>query len=122
MAKNTPKDMITDYDKGTDALVIHREGARSSGSIELGDIIIDLDQKGEVVGLEFLQAAKQLTSLFSQPISKQMLEKITSCAMKTKHVGKNVFVTIELAMAGHQFEETVIPVPIIEQRLIEAEA
>ncbi|MFH1588817.1 MAG: DUF2283 domain-containing protein [Candidatus Diapherotrites archaeon] len=65
----------SDYDFQEDLLYLYDEKKKSSGSIELGDLVIDLN-KGEIVGLEIFNASKYLSSLTNKKITKTDLRKI----------------------------------------------
>jgi len=65
-----------DYDFDEDLLYFYNESKKSSGSIELGEIIVDLEKKGEIVGLEMFGASKYLSELTNKKISKESLKKM----------------------------------------------
>ncbi len=65
-----------DYDFDEDLLYLYNSGKKASGSIELGDLVIDLEKRGEVVGLEFFNASKYLSNLTNKKITKSLLKKI----------------------------------------------
>ncbi len=65
-----------DYDVEEDLLYIYNENKKSSGSIEFGDLIVDLEKKGSVVGLEIFGASNYLSELTNKKITKKDLEKM----------------------------------------------
>lgn len=54
------------YDKENDDLFIYQKELKSSGAIELGNLIIDLDEKGNLVAIQIINASE----FFSKFISK----------------------------------------------------
>ncbi len=61
--------MKINYDKTIDALYIYLKKSKVAKTVEMnGRLIIDLDKKGDVVGIELLDASEQLSkkSLESQ--------------------------------------------------------
>jgi len=65
-----------DYDSDEDLLYLYNTNKKSKGSIEFGDLIVDLEKKGEIVGLEIFGASKYLSELTNRRITKQSLKKI----------------------------------------------
>lgn len=65
-----------DYSFEDDLLYLYNENKKSNGSIEFGDLIVDLEKKGEVVGLEIFDASKYLSELTNKKITKQNLKRI----------------------------------------------
>ncbi|MBN2127086.1 MAG: DUF2283 domain-containing protein, partial [Candidatus Diapherotrites archaeon] len=66
----------SDYDFQEDLLYLYNKSKKSKGSIELGELIIDLEKKGEIVGLEIFNASKYLSNLTNKKITKSDLKKI----------------------------------------------
>lgn len=66
----------TDYDSEEDLLYLYNENKKSKGSIEFGDLIIDMEKKGNIVGLEIFGASKYLSELTNTKITKDALEKM----------------------------------------------
>jgi len=49
-----------DYDMRNDSLYIYTKGWKYKGSLDLGDIIISISEDGEIIGIEILDASKNL--------------------------------------------------------------
>lgn len=62
-----------DYDANNDDLFVYLEESQSSGSVEIGDLIIDLDKNGNLVAMEILEASKFFKKIISEFIE---IEKI----------------------------------------------
>ena len=102
-----------DYDPESDSLAIFFADRKSSTSIENGDIVIDIDYKKNIVGIELLNATKILSYLTKQQIVKDTLERITDCALETKQFGNNIIVKFALTLSNKKIIENTIAVPIM---------
>ena len=81
------------YDAEVDILVIDRESRAPEEyekSLPLGDYIVDLDQDGEFIGLELLNASKNL------PFSKEELENIKDVKLDLKESDKATTIGLDL--------------------------
>jgi len=65
-----------DYDLEEDLLFLYDENRKSQGSVEFGDLIVDLEREGKICGLELFEASKYLTDLTGRKIGREDLEKI----------------------------------------------
>ena len=65
-----------DYDEENDLLFLYDEKEKSGGSIEFGDLIIDLKRDGKIVGMEIFGASNYFSELTDRKISVQDLKKI----------------------------------------------
>ncbi len=87
------------YDKAQDTLVLFQED-KSHGTIEFGEsILIDLDSKMNIVGIEFFNASKTLTHLMQRRIAKTDLANIKNAKLfSEKRAGLiTAFFTIQFA-------------------------
>ncbi len=87
------------YDKAQDTLVLFRED-KSHGTVEFGEnILIDLDAKTNIVGIEFFDASKTLSHLTKHRITKTDLAKIKNAKLfSEKRAGLiTAFFTIQFA-------------------------
>jgi len=75
----------TDYDAEEDLLYLYNENKKSKGSIEFGDLIVDLEKQGTIVGLEIFEASKYLSELTNKKITKEILDKM----QKNNHLFRN---------------------------------
>lgn len=75
-----PAKFKLDYDEEEDLLYLYDERKKASGSVEFGDLIIDLEKGGRVVGMEIFGASEYLSELTNKKITKQDIKKIQSAA------------------------------------------
>jgi len=66
-----------DYDEASDTLFLCSQKEKAANSIAIGNVAVDYSKKGEVVGLEFLDASKTIPPLLLA-CPKQLLERQTS--------------------------------------------
>ena len=59
------KEFKFDYDEENDDLFIYLEGAFSDGAVELGDLVLDFDSKGNLVAMEIINASTFFSKLVS---------------------------------------------------------
>jgi len=64
------KKTFLDYDEGNDSFFLYKN-KKVKGSIKAGNLIIDIDYNGNIVGLEFLDASEFFKTL---KITKEMLK------------------------------------------------
>lgn len=101
-----------DYDEEEDLLYIYNENKKSKGSIEFGDLIVDLDKNQNVVGLEIFDASKYLSYLTNKRITKKQLKKIETASLFFS-VEKG-FILIKFVLPLNKER---IPVPIMIQNM-----
>ncbi|MBD3390246.1 DUF2283 domain-containing protein [Candidatus Micrarchaeota archaeon] len=63
-----------------------QKGAKSAGSVEIGPVIIDMDEEGKLVAMEFMNAKEYLSSSTEKNISEMglLLENLQECRIGTK--------------------------------------
>ena len=98
-----------DYDAENDLLYLYNPAKKSKGSIEFGELIIDLEKKGEIVGLEILEASKYLSELTGRKITKTALKNLENASVS--HSARNGTVMIKI-MLKIEKEEILAPVAI----------
>ncbi len=64
-----------DYDSRNDDLFIYLEG-KSKGAVELGNFILDFDEKGDLVAMEILNASEVLSKIISKIIELNKIKEI----------------------------------------------
>tara|TARA_Y100000310_G_scaffold68926_1_gene64244 strand:+ start:260 stop:622 length:363 start_codon:yes stop_codon:yes gene_type:complete len=107
-----------DYDGESDDLFLYSD-TKSKGSIEIGDVILDFDHKGDLVGIELLQATKFLKDSIvkedSSLVSKSFLSSLEACTVETKQQANFLFIKIQLS--GKK-ESIVCPInaPLIKEK------
>jgi uncharacterized protein YuzE len=100
-----------DYDNQADSLFIYAPTAKSSGSIELGDIIIDLNNEGKFVGIEILNATSFLTDITEQKNTKSILKNLIECNLKMTY--KKGITTIMITLLSNYKMNQEIKFPFI---------
>ena len=97
-----------DYDKESDDLFLYAK-EKSKGSVEIGDLILDFDRKGKLVGIEMLNATKFLSDCVADKdaVSKELLSNLVKCEVEVKQ--KNNFLFIKIFLIG---KKITIPCPI----------
>ena len=62
------KKFSIDYDDVNDSLFVYSPDVKSSGSVEMGNFVFDLDSVGNLVGMEILDASEFFKVVFSKMI------------------------------------------------------
>ncbi len=65
-----------DYDIENDDLFAYLEGKKSSGAVELGDFILDFDNKGNLVAIQILNVSEVFKKVLSKIINIAQLKQI----------------------------------------------
>ena len=102
----------TDYDSEEDLLYLYNDGKKASGSIEFDDLVVDLEKKGEIVGLEIFGASKYLSELTGKKISKSDLQKIEETEFS--FTAKKGTIIIKIALP---IENMLVPAAIAVQNM-----
>lgn len=93
------------YDYGEDLLYLRQRDQKSYGSVELGsDIVIDFDNKLNIVALEFFNASKVLGDLVGKRVSKKLLREVKNADFYTMKRGGLVLVVFRLEVSNVRFE------------------
>lgn len=99
-----------DYDKESDDLFLYSD-RKSKGSIEIGDIVLDFDPNGVLVGIEFLNTIQFLKNSVTEEVKNQIdktfLSNLLKCEVETKQ--QNNFLFIKIILIG---KKTTISCPI----------
>jgi uncharacterized protein YuzE len=107
------KNVVFLYNKTDDVLSIERKrkDVRVKGSIDIGEVILDVSDKGSVIGIEFLNASKNIG------ISKDVLSKIEEVHFNVRQgIG---FIVVRLAFFLDKKEYThTTHVPISSEALM----
>jgi len=64
------------YDSGEDDLFVYIKGRKSAGAIELGNFILDFDEKGDLVAMQILNASEVLSKILSKIIELSQIKQI----------------------------------------------
>jgi len=62
------KKFSIDYDDENDSLFVYSPNVKSSGSVEMGNFVFDLDSSGNLVGMEISDASEFFKVVFSKMI------------------------------------------------------
>lgn len=107
----------TDYDREADDLFVYAK-EKSKGSIEVGDLVLDFDNAGRLVGIEILNATKFLADCTAdkEGISKHFLSELNKCEVEVKK--KSNFLFIKLILTGKDMRKISCPInaPIVTER------
>jgi uncharacterized protein YuzE len=68
-----------DYDKDNDDLFMYKKDAKSTGAVELGNVVLDFDYTGDLVAIQIMHASKFLTEATTKTISRTALQGIKEC-------------------------------------------
>ncbi|MDD5163357.1 MAG: DUF2283 domain-containing protein [Candidatus ainarchaeum sp.] len=96
-----------DYDFEEDLLFLYDENKKSKGSIEFGELVVDLEKNGKIVALEIFDASKYFTDLTDRKITRQMLSKIENASFSCIEKKGTVFVKIILPIEKEQVPATI---------------
>ncbi len=97
-----------DYDMRNDSLYIYTKGKRYKGSLDLGDIIIDIiSEDGDIMGIEILDASKkfkipkyELKNIISFKIVIEITKDIVKINMKIVVLRRNKKVEKSIIVKG----------------------
>jgi len=98
-----------DYDSENDMLYLYNSGKKSKGSIEFGELVIDLEKKGEITGIEIFDASKYLSELTSKKISKKTLMELENASFTCS--ARKGTVIIKITLKTHE-EKILAPLAI----------
>ena len=62
------KDFKFDYDSENDSLFVYLENSKSNGAIEMGNFVLDFDEKGNLVAMEILEVSNVFKTVLSKMI------------------------------------------------------
>ena len=65
-----------DYDSENDDLFIYLEGKKSCGAIELGNFVLDFDDKGFLVAMQIFNASEVFSKILSKMIEISKIKEI----------------------------------------------
>lgn len=94
------------YDSKMDDLFIFDTSSKSKGSIEIGDLILDLDKNKKIVGVEIINATKFLKNL-DVKITKAFLEGLKNAKFDLAKQKNWTFLKINLTSANQKLNPIV---------------
>jgi len=86
------------YDKENDDLFLFSPKSKSKGSVELGDLILDYNNKKELVGIQIMNASSMIKDLVGEDLQtvKGVLSDLKECKIDVKTKGNWIFIKIYL--------------------------
>ena len=107
-----------DYDSDNDSLFLYDKRQKSLFSIEYGDFNLDINEHGEVIGLEFDGASKFFYELLkdkeiltSEAKTKAFLKALESCRFDTRKVRHGLILNLLLVSSTAGPISANIPIP-----------
>ncbi|MCD6476726.1 MAG: DUF2283 domain-containing protein [Candidatus Aenigmarchaeota archaeon] len=98
------------YDIENDDLFVYHKGKKTKGSIELGSVIIDIDNEGKINAIQIINASKYISKIIKN-ISKDMLKKIKACKIEFKH-DQNVIIIRLFLIFENKTPKLLIPISL----------
>ncbi len=105
------------YDKENDDLFLYSKKSKSSGSVELGDLIFDYDSKKQLVGIQIMNASELIADLVEEPDSgeiKDILDNLTDSKVTISY--HNNLIVVKILLFGKNKElAPIISTPYINK-------
>lgn len=98
-----------DYDSKEDLLYFYDTDKKAKGSVEFGELIIDLAKNGSIVGLELFDASEYLSQLTNKKITKHQLKNVKRCSMSAIQKKGTTIIKILLSIEN---KELLAPIAI----------
>ena len=100
------------YDKENDDLFIYLEGKKSAGAIELGNFILDFDNKGDLVAMQILNVSEVFSKILSKMIKLSEIKEI-----KVEIINFRNMEAVKFSISDNKTEEkTNILIPHIKEK------
>ena len=64
------------YDEGNDDLFVYLKDKKSAGAVELGNFILDFDDKGDLVAMQILNVSEVLSKILSNMVEVSKLKEV----------------------------------------------
>lgn len=100
-----------DYDPENDSLFIYKK-SKIKGSMDIGDIIVDISIDGKVIGIEMLNANEMLKNLgIKSP--KEVLNNIKSVSIRAVYKADSIIVYYSIISKAREVSSSIaVPVQI----------
>ncbi len=105
------------YDKGNDDLFLYNPKSKSKGSVELGELIFDYNNKKELVGIQIMNATKLVKDIVNEKdieIIKEILYNLKECKVEIKAQNKLLIIKIFLSSKTNEISP-ILPIPRIQE-------
>ncbi len=113
MIEQKTKQFTWDYNEKSDILNVRKINKKSDGNAELGDFTVDFDTKGNVIGIEIMNASEFLGQV---GITKEELAKLNDAELTVTQKNNNMFVWMILRLP-HNIEKCIpLPTPIVNEQ------
>ena len=103
-----------DYDTLNDDLFLFSSNSKSKGSIEFGDVILDFNNKRELVGIQFMNASKFITTLTGDKNIKTILESLKESKAEITYRENMIVIKFYLMGSLNEVSSTLSVPSIIE--------
>ncbi|MCX6749115.1 MAG: DUF2283 domain-containing protein [Candidatus Pacearchaeota archaeon] len=100
------------YDEENDDLFAYKEGGKSAGAVELGNFVLDFDDKGNLVAMEILEASKILAKILSKIMK---LAKIKEIRVNIVNLRNMAAIKFEIATDSERESANILIPHIIER-------
>lgn len=90
------------YDEGVDHLTIYKAHEKIVFNIDTGFVVLSLNEKREIVGMEFMGMHKN----FKVPF--ETLKHITGCTVEIRYEPQNKMVVINMALQHQKVERPIV--------------
>ena len=97
-----------DYDAENDSLLAYSSDSKSSGAVEAGNFIFDLDNNGNLVGMEVLDASEFFKILFSKAIEISNIKEFKADVVNFRNTTSIINFSIDTG-SGIERDKIVVP-------------
>jgi len=95
------------YDPTIDDLFMYNPSSKSKGSVEIGDIILDFNNKKELVGMQILNASKFIEDLIDKKKVKNFFLTLKDCSFEVKHSKNWLLIKLKLISNSIKIQPTI---------------
>jgi uncharacterized protein YuzE len=100
------------YDAGNDDLFIYLGRKKSSGAIELGNFILDFDEKGDLIAIQVINVSQVFSKILSKMIEVSNIKEIQVEIINFRNMD-----AVKFKIISEDFEEnTNILIPHIKEK------
>ena len=104
--------ILFDYDPDNDSLFIYRK-AKIKGSIDIGDLIVDMSLDGKVAGIEMLNAIDALKNMGIKA-PKDVLKSIKSAGIRAVYKQDSIMIYYSIISKAREVSSSVaVPIRVI---------